>query len=298
MSKQTDELQQTTITLNRISRNSYIAQIIGHVTRALIYSFIMTLLIGSVTPDTQIPTGFLFIFSLLLCALLDIPVKPSKIKSQHLKIYLMTNSEKILVSDSYKQVVREQQTIEWQKLARIASSNIISILLLSLIIFGSNHENRGALASILTKAISEDTSARLRVLKGEIDSRSKIEMELNPSKTHDIELTSDNLIMVRLNYSGYEKPVIRIIPRPIHKSEISSKDSEKLNFQMQKSGTRGSHLYESSFTVPQSSLVYLSTFSLTNPVASITVEKEPVPIVSLTTRARLIKIGRTKKSCH
>ena len=271
--------------------------------RALLIGGTVLCIWASLVPDDNQTAVALGLLSFAMALAFQAFSGGKKVDADTLLVALDINNPNAKTSpyDLKAAVPLEQNQSEWSQITQnevtktraLHSKNFIQLLSslpIPLLLFSLAFVNEpGAIGKVVDKVRSAVAhlahSSTLTVISGLPSDVTLEPLELNSNKTHNIELLIPNVVEITVIEAPDANPLIQLVKRPIGMKEPVKNPVPYQSFRLPpKKGESksGPIAYQIAFSISQDTDIYLSTLSLTKPIAAVDVRKLPVPEVSLT----------------
>ena len=158
------------------------------------------------------------------------------------------------------------------------SQLVIPALLCALSSQVSSGEINSVIKGVQTVVTKLSSGVELTIIKGRIEDKQATLYKLSSGDPVKIELLDQNMIEIKLISDAGKSPFVKL--KPIDSNGVEQ--TFRLTQSFEKLDNNALGIYIARFAVSKSSLLYISSLSIREPAAEITLQRLPVPIVSLT----------------
>lgn len=204
-----------------------------------------------------------------------IPVSAFNLKQPDLKNAVWQKPLNTFLEDEKKRSNR-------QLLTR-ASQLIIPALLCALSSSVSSGEIKSVLREVQTVVTKLSSGVELKIIKGRTEDKMANVYRLSIGAPVKLDLLDQNMIEIKLVSDIGKSPFVKL--KPIDEEGVEQ--TFRLTQSVEELDNKALGVYVARFAVSKSSLLYVSSISIREPAAQITLQRLPVPIVGLTSQDKI-----------
>jgi hypothetical protein len=168
-----------------------------------------------------------------------------------------------------------------KRLQHLLSIRMSQLVIPALLCILSSQVSSGEINSVLkgvqTVVTKLSSGVELTIVKGRIEDKQASLYKLSSGNPVKIELLDQNMIEIKLISDAGKSPFVKL--KPIDSS--GAEQTFRLTQSLEKLDNKALGIYIARFAVSKSSLLYVSSISIREPAAEITLQRLPVPIVNL-----------------